>query len=84
MPLDHLFADRKTNARSGILCLAMQALEDHKDTLGILGLNPNAVVLKREEPLIPAFYCGNMNKWRLITVVFNAVADQILKDRNKL
>ena len=77
--LNHPFADRETNARSGVLCLAMQALEDLEDALGKLGFNPNAVVLKRKEPLIPAFHRGNMNTWRFIAVVFNAIAE-----RNKL
>jgi len=84
VPLNHLLTDRQTNARSGILCPAMQALEDLEDALGELGLNPNAVILKGEEPIIPPFHCGDMYLWRLIAVVFNAVADQILKDRNKL
>ena len=39
MPLNHLFADRETDTGPGILGLAMQALKDHKDTLGKLVLD---------------------------------------------
>ena len=55
VPLNHLFADRKTDTRSGIFCFAVQALKDHEDTLGKLSFNANAVVIKREEPLIPDY-----------------------------
>jgi hypothetical protein len=46
---------------SGILGLAVKTLKDPKDTLGKLGLDPEAVVAKRKEPFISALHCGNMN-----------------------
>jgi len=61
MPINYLFADCETDTGSGILGLAVNTLKDHKDTLGKLGLDPEAVVAKRKEPFISALHCGNMN-----------------------
>ena len=61
MPINYLFADCETDTGSGILGLAVKTLKDHKDTLGKLGLDPEAVVAKRKEPFISALHCGDMN-----------------------
>ena len=84
MPLNHLLADRQTNARAGIDCFGVQPLKDDEDTFGILGLDSDAVVLEGKDPLIAAYYRGNMDPRWLLSAVFDAVTDQILKDRNKL
>ena len=40
----NFFADGKTNARTGKLVVTVQALEHHKNIIGIFGIETNAIV----------------------------------------
>ena len=50
MTLDNLLADRQADARAGVFATGMQPLEDDEDTVELLLLDPNPVVLHAEAP----------------------------------
>jgi hypothetical protein len=50
--LDDLFAERQSDARPRVLLLRVQALEEQENALGILGIDANAVVLDRKDPVL--------------------------------
>jgi len=66
VPLYNLFADSQTSACPGVLPFAMQPLEDDKDPLEMLRLDPNPIVPHGEEPLVIAPCHSDMNLWSLV------------------
>jgi len=44
------FAQRETDSRTGIFLLGMQTLKNNEDPLGVLRVDANAVIAKREQP----------------------------------
>ena len=48
MAFNNLFAYRQTDAGAGIFFSIVQALKNDKDSLGILGVQPDAIVADRK------------------------------------
>jgi hypothetical protein len=48
MAFNNLLAYRQADAGSWIFFSVVQALKDDKDTVGILGVHPDAIVANRE------------------------------------
>ena len=81
--LHHALTDRQSDAASRVLISAVQAVEEPENLVRILLFNANPVIGDREQ--IPAFLLigCNMDTRRLLTVVLNRVADQVLKKLRK-
>ena len=53
MPVDNLLAHREPGSRSWIFSSTVQPLEDAKDAIRVLGIEPDAVVLHGDaQPLL--------------------------------
>lgn len=50
--VDDFLAKRKPDARAGVIAAAMEAVENFEDLIGVLGVNADAVVNDREQPLV--------------------------------
>jgi hypothetical protein len=77
--LHDTLTDGQANAASGVLFAAVQPLEKTEDSIGILRLDPNAVIGHGEYGPAVAFFGCNMDTTDLLTAVLYGVADQILK-----
>ena len=77
--LHDLLADGQADACAGILFSGVQALEDDKDALGILGIDADAVVADGKDPFTSLLFSRDMNPGRLLTAELDGVADQVLK-----
>src|ERR1039458_10476459 len=76
--LHDLLADGQPDARAGVLFVGVQPLEDREDTLGILGLDSDAVIADGKNPFISLLLGRNVNPGRL-DVELDGVPDQVLK-----
>src|SRR5438876_10579894 len=84
MAFDNLLANRQANTRAGVLPAGVQALKDAKDTLGILRVEANAVILHREPPGVALRLDSDMHLRRTLTAVFEGVPDQVLQEPGQL
>jgi hypothetical protein len=75
MSLDDFLADGKADARARVLLSCMEPLKNHKDALGILGIDANAVVLHCESPHGAHPLAPDVNFRGSLTVVLDRVAD---------
>jgi hypothetical protein len=57
----------------------VQTLEEAKDLLLILGIDPEAVISNGELPHVIMSLGGDVNLWTPLTAVSNRISDQILK-----
>src|SRR5262249_20208927 len=65
MALNNLPADCQTHSRSRVGFLAMQPLKHAKDSLCVLGVNPNSIILYSDDPRVPLLLRPQMNPGRL-------------------
>ena len=63
--------------------LGMQALEDHEDPLGILGLDADPVVRASELPALAVSPGIDPDDGRIVAVELHRVGDEVLKDRGE-
>jgi hypothetical protein len=69
----HPFADRQTSARPGVLRMIVLRLEDDKNALGVLRIDPDTVIADRKKS-VPAQLLGrHMNANRRFSVVLEGV-----------
>ena len=59
MPLDDALADAQSNPRTWQL--GMQSTEDDKDVFELLGVDPDTVVLDREDPAVLGLLRGDVD-----------------------
>src|ERR1700722_16956152 len=80
MSFDNFFADGQTDAGAGKFFAFMQSLEHSKNSLEVLRIDPQAIVLYRERPL-PAVVSvrGNMYVGDAGPLILDRIADKILK-----
>src|SRR5215472_12124491 len=65
--LDDLLDHGQADSCAGVGRPVVEALEDHKDPVGVLGVDPDAVVGEREQP-VPAVTAGrDRDPRRLVT-----------------
>ncbi len=81
--LDDLPAHGQADAGTRVSAPLVQALEDHEDPFGVLGLDPHAVVAEREQPerLVPG--TGDHDPRRLAAAELQRVAEQVLEHRGE-
>src|SRR5262245_53020175 len=77
-PVDHFPAKRQADARPRIFLARMQTLEDPKNALEILWVDPNTVVARRKLPLSRTMFHLNVDLRRTFAAVFDGIADEIL------
>ena len=64
---------------------AVQALEDDEDAVGVLGLDADAVVAHREQPVAAArARRATWTRGRLVAAELDGVADQVLEELAQL
>src|ERR1700741_4364421 len=64
--LDDLPDHGQADPRAGVGRLIVQPLTDHEDPVGVLGLDPDAVVAEREQPVLAVPLSRNRDpRWRL-------------------
>jgi len=79
MVFDDFLADREANAAARIFTAGMQAFEDDKDRLRVLGSNADSVVGNREHPFPGLFFAGDLNDGRLFAAKLYCIGDQVLQ-----
>src|ERR1039457_2950815 len=85
MALNDSLAERKTNSSSRILFFGVKPLEKLEQTIKILGVYSNAVILHRKQILCFLMMLSrHMDTRRFFCMKFNCVTYQILKNLNKL
>ena len=84
MPFHDLLTDRQPNSCPRILRARVQTLENHKDLLSILGIDPDPVILDAEHPLVAPAFCLDLNPWYPIVPEFDGITDEILKQLYQL
>src|SRR5262249_4684866 len=81
MRLDDLFDDRQSGACAWVLLARMQALENFKDALKMLGRNANTVIVYREAIVPRLFFTPNGDLRRLASgSKFQGITQQIAED----
>src|SRR4029453_10404696 len=84
-PLHRPLTDRESQPCAGVLAEAMEALEGREDPFGVHGIDPDAVILHRETPVL-ARSCGreayarNYVKRREL----QRIGDEVLEDLSEL
>lgn len=76
--LNDLLADRQTDPGAGVLLPRMEPLEDAKDPLGVLGVEPNPVIPHRKHPFLPVSLRGDMDTGESGATKLQRIPDQIL------
>src|SRR5439155_19686721 len=84
VPLHDLLADRQPDTCPGILCAAVQTLEDHEDALGVLGLDANAVVLYGEAPGRTVSLGADAHHGRPFPAKLYGIANEVLEELAQL
>src|SRR5579884_3594445 len=77
--LHHALTDRQPHARAGIL-IAMEPFEHAENPIVIFRRDADTVVPNGEDAFGAAALRRHVNARTLLRAVFNAVADQVLKD----
>src|SRR5215467_7803174 len=81
--LDDLLDHGQADARAGVGRPVVQPLEDNKDPVGVLGLDPDAVVAELQQP-VPAVRAGrHRNPGRRLPAELQRVANQVLEHRGE-
>ena len=62
----------------------MEALENHKNSLCILGIDADAVVFYREQPILLALLDADVDFRRLMAAKLYSIADQVLEKLRNL
>ena len=62
----------------------MQALEDNEDALEKLGINADAVVFDREDPVLLNFFDTHMDPGGFLAVELDGIPDQVLEEHLQL
>lgn len=78
MPFDDFLGNGQSHARTGELRASMETLEEQKDSLGMLEVDPNAVIAHRESPFALYLLRGDVHARRLGAVKFEGVSHQVL------
>src|ERR1700693_2120455 len=76
---NHAFTNGKPDAGALILLIAVKSFEYPKDVLLVLRIDPDPVVLHSKTPRGTLLDCRNVDARRLVSPVFERVADQVLK-----
>src|SRR5215831_4722729 len=76
---DDLLYHGQAYARTGIGGLVVQALEDHEDPVGVLGLDPDPIVAEGEQPVVAVAAGRHRDAGRLIRAELQRVVDQVLE-----
>src|SRR5580692_5694478 len=84
MALHDLLAYRQADARAGKLFPLVQALEHAENSLEILRVDSEPIVLNGEAILLAAIQRSDMDSGSSGILILDGVADQILKQLNKL
>ncbi len=77
MPLDDFLAHREPNARAFVLIARVQALKNDENTIVILGVDTDAVVVHRKLPESPLSIDVDVNPGCIGATKLQGVADQI-------
>src|SRR5260370_42574040 len=80
LPLDHCLADCQTNPASFVLIRTVKALEQTEDFIGVLHVDPDAVVRHLEDPLRSVVCRADMNFRLSIAAILDGVRDEVGKD----
>src|SRR5512139_952417 len=77
--LDDLLAHRESDARTGVLVLRVQPLEDQEDPVGVAGIDADAVVGAGELPHLAVEPRPDVHVGRLLAPELDRVADEVLE-----
>src|SRR6185437_8205748 len=77
--LDDFLADREPNSGAGVLLSGVQALEDHEDTVGVLGVDPDSVVPDGDSPPRADALRRNADADGYLVTELERIADEVLK-----
>src|SRR5512132_1609815 len=84
MALHNFLADGQTDAGSGIFVPRVEPLKNDEDPIGILWIDPDAMITHGKYPFACRALRGDMNARRLFATEFDGVAQQILKQLHQL
>ncbi len=85
MSLDDPLVDGQTNTAAWVLRACVSSLEEAKSPLGILRLDPDAVVLNREPSLSAVALRSHMNSWRFrFASILDGITDEVFKQLRQL
>src|SRR4051812_17732024 len=77
-------ADGKSEAGAGVFVF-MQAFEEPKDSFGILGLEPDAVIFYGDNPACAVTIGSDLDlRPGAVLLIFNGVRQEVLKNMRKL
>ena len=80
MAVDDLLAQSQPNSSARKFLSFVQPLEHPENLFEILRFDSNAVVPHRKDPFMLIIYDGrNVDRWDSAVVIFDAVADEVLK-----
>src|SRR4029450_13144413 len=77
--LDDLLADREADPGPGVLVASVEALEGREDALGVLEVDPDAVVAHAEDPLGVLALHADPHLGHGLAAELDRVADQVLE-----
>jgi hypothetical protein len=80
---NHFLANGKTYTGALKLTVSVEAIEYFKNLLGVLLVEPNAIVIEMEKPFNRAFGYLNLDNSPGINIVFNPVFNQVLEQFGK-
>src|SRR4051812_5043860 len=72
-------AEGQPNAAAGIFFVAVEALEESKDSLLVGGTNTNAVILYPKQPVTIGFLSRDRDLRSLFPPVLDGISNQVLK-----
>ena len=84
MPFDDFLTDRQADTRSGIFSARVESLEDDENAIGKLRVDADAVVANFDLPFSADVFGSDVHDRRLVTVEFDRVADEVLKQLREL
>jgi len=82
--LDDALAERQPDSGTRVFVLAVQSLEYAEDAVGIVGVDTDALVLDRDDPLVAVPFGRDLHPWRLVAAVVEGVFHQVLEDLPEL
>ncbi len=80
MPFDNFLADRQSDAGPGIFAPGVQPLEYHKNALGILRADSDAVIPDGKNPFSRTMARSYVDFGRSFAAELDCIADQVLKE----
>lgn len=74
----------QTDTGTGIFRPVMKPLKNEKNALLLFRGNTNAVIPNRKHPISVLQFGGNMDLGRFLTMKFDGIANEVLKQLNEL